>query len=285
MKKTVLYMLLLVMLMVCSAGWAEHAPDMGEVMLYTAYRQMGWGDRIQLGWMDDDGNLWTLSGHDSELHWPYDAQEQVAFLEARRDAQWGGRLDYDRRFALKTLIESVEEQPLEILPAACDAGTEKSCAVRRDRSGKVQVIVLGMSGDDLYENTSPDAQALYLSLRQLFPGVISYGDGMGPAGFQPLPVRTFCAWPACPAENLLVSGGYTDCESGWWPVEMTEEEQEWVRTLYEKGMVLGKANAMDVTGGIRDYRVTDAQGNTLFSFSMYEGLLMRPDGMYRISVP
>ena len=46
----------------------------------------------------------------------------------------------------------------------------------------------------MFENMDPDAQALYLALREMFPGVTHYGaePGMGPAGFQAVHIWQEC---------------------------------------------------------------------------------------------
>ena len=41
-----------------------------KIILYTAYRQMGWGDAVQIGAVDENGGLWAVIGSDAELKWP-----------------------------------------------------------------------------------------------------------------------------------------------------------------------------------------------------------------------
>ena len=59
------------------------APALAErprIILYTAYRQMGWGDAVQIGAVDEKGGLWVSTGYDSELKWPYGWERQLEYL-------------------------------------------------------------------------------------------------------------------------------------------------------------------------------------------------------------
>ena len=47
--------------------------------------------------------------------------------------------------------------------------------------------------------------------------------------------------------------------------------------------VTGKANATMVTGGTTEYIISDENGNYLAALELYEGLLVRNDGMYHLS--
>ena len=164
-----------------------------------------------------------------------------------------------------------------------DAGTERSYAVQYDNEEQAHCILLGMSGDDCFENTDPDAQALYLYLRTMFPQVTCYGGDMGPRGFEPVSIRTFCNLEGLDPDHLEITACYVDCETGPLPITLTEEDRLALLDLIRNGVVIGKSNATMVTGGTTSYDLSDPDGNYLTSLEFYEGLLVRSDGMYAIS--
>lgn len=278
MKKTAICLILALLLATAAAG--AEAP---RIILYTAYRQAGWGDRLEAGFVDEDGGLWTLSGEATALGWPGDRAAQLEFLQKSDRLVKAGELDSDGLFDLKSLIVSVDADDGKPSAAACDAGTEASFAVQYE-DGAPQVVRLGMSGDDMYENADPDAQALYLWLRKAFPTVPSWlgSEGMGPAGFQPVPVCEFCGLDAAALAGAEVRGAYNDCEAGPSPLELDAEEAEQVRQRVLKGTVTGKANAIVTTGGTYTFSFYDAAGEHLGSVEFYRGLLVRRDGMYAV---
>ncbi len=190
MKQSPKVFALAIMLLLISAflqGSAFADKDTPYPILYTNYRQMGWGDRVEIGYVDSSGCLWEVHGNDSDLQWPDGAEAQLAYL-TDQEFEKTGCLSSDALSDLQSLISSVEESDASPHAAACDAGTEATYAVRCDREGNAAAILLGMSGDDCFENPDPNAQELYLAMRKLFPTVTSYfGDPLiGPAGFSPV---------------------------------------------------------------------------------------------------
>ena len=271
--------LLILLLALCLCFGFARAESDPKIILFTAYQQMGWGDRIAVGCVDEKGVLWTLDGSASKLGWPYGVEEQLEFLRTTRLKEKQGKLDSDELFELNSLIYSVEPMDAKARPAANDAGTETSWAVTYDRDGNALAVKLATSGDDVYENTSPDAQALYLYLRQLFPKVTCYGGTMGPAGFTPVPVYEFLRLDPELVRTATVKENYMDCEAG--PIEV-EAADDSIRDLVLGGKVTGKANATMVTGGTYAFIFYDADGNYLGSVELYRGLLVTGDGMYYI---
>ncbi len=279
--------LLAVMLLLLSVHWGgraepEDAAASRQIILYTYYRQMGWGDRVQIGCVDADGCLWLTTGHDSTLKWPYKTEEQLEYLQSSSEMELIGQLKGKELFDLKSLIFSTEDQGHASYPAANDAGTECSYAVLYDRENNAQCILLGMSGDDCFENFDPDAQALYRYLRQIFPQVTCYGGNIGPVGFQPVPIRVFCGLEGLDLDSLVISGFFVDCEAGPCKLNISEEDRLYLLRLIQYGKVTGKANATMVTGGTTCYDVSDPSGGFLASLELYQGLLVRSDGMYFI---
>ena len=279
MRKTAIpAFLLLVFLFSFLLPFSACAEASPRPILYTYYRQMGWGDRIELAYVDSDGDLWALDGHDGNLHWPYKTDEQLRFL-AENSFEKIGRLKSDDLFDLKSLVNAVRESDEPSYPAACDAGTEKTYAVRYDRAGNAEAILLGMSGDDVFENTDPNAQGLYLAARRLFPGVTAYGGSMGPAGFIPADLADFCGLGSL--SGATVRASYNDCESGPSEISLSREQQKQILEAVRSSVVTGKVSACDTTGGYRTYSFF--QGDRyLGGINIYEGLLYRSDGMYSI---
>ena len=188
MKKILIALLLSLGFLLSSPACADHTP---RPILYTCYRQMGWGDRVEIGYADSNGDLWTLNGYDSELEWPYGPEAQLQFLE-EHDFCHIGTLTHDDLFDLESLVYAVEAFDGPSFPVAEDAGTERAYAIKYDRDGNVEPVLLGMSGDDMFENPDPNAQGLYLAAHKLFSNVTCYGESMGPAGFTPVSISEFC---------------------------------------------------------------------------------------------
>ena len=260
-------------------------PAMAEkprIILYTAYLQMGWGDRMQAGAVDENGNLWTLSGSAGELDWPYGCEAQMKYMQENGHMTLAGQLTSDELFHLKSLIYSVEDQGQKATSWMNDAGTERSYAVLYDQEGNAEAILLGMTGDDLFENNDPNAQALYLRLREMFPQVTCYA-GMAPSwGFVPVNIAQYLHLDADKVAHAQVKGTLIDCEAGPKEMELSVEEQQEVILLALRGMVIGKDNATIVTGGTTVYSFYDAHSTRLGSIELYQGLLVTRDGMYRI---
>lgn len=277
------FLWLAVMLLTMGAVAPALAAERPAIILYTAYRQMGWGDAVQIGAVDENGGLWAAAGDDSELAWPYGWEKQLAYLQTSSNLDEAGQLTRDELFALSSLIASVQATEKERVGWMCDAGTESSWAVRYDREGHAEAIVLGMTGDDLLENTDPNAQALYRKLRLLFPFVRSYEGEMTEAwGFQPVPVAAFCHLDGIDWDGVTVSTVITDCEAGPKEAEVTAEEAKQIIDLMKNAVVTGKANALCVTGGAAVFYFSGRDGNSLGSIELYDGLLARPDGMYQL---
>ena len=116
-------------------------------------------------------------------------------------------------------------------------------------------------------------------LRQLFPNVTSYGDTMGPKGFQPISVAEFLGLDRETIRTAQIREYINDCEAG--PIEV-ESVDESFRDIVLNGTVTGKANATMVTGGTASIGFYDENDNYLGGFELYKGLLVTRDGMYRI---
>ena len=277
MKKVSVWILSLIIAVTAITAQATTTPERPRMILLTVYQQMGWGDRIDVGCVDEEGGVWTMTGSASSLGWPGGIEAQLIYLQDTALLERIGEFNSDELFDMKGLIACTEAQPVKASPVANDAGTEISYAIRY--SDAPEDVRLGMSGDDVYENTDPNAQALYALLRQLFPNVTCYGDTMGPMGFQPIPVAEFLGLDRDAIRNAQIREYIIDCEAG--PIE-AESIDESVRDIILSGMVTGKANATVVTGGTTSIGFYDEDDNYLGGFEMYRGLLVMRDGMYRI---
>ena len=71
MKKASAWMILVIlvvgmMLPICAEA-LDRTATVPRIILFTFYRQMGWGDRVQIGCVDEDGGIWAGIGFDSEF--------------------------------------------------------------------------------------------------------------------------------------------------------------------------------------------------------------------------
>ncbi len=287
MRKLLFFFLLFLLCVYFASIGSAAAAGTERIILYTYYRQMGWGDRVQIGSVDEKGTVRTLTGHDSSLNWPYKPEEQLAYLSQTERFTEAGTLPPGEIFRVKTLIYETEDQGSRSVHAANDAGTEKSYAVNYTREGEPVFLLLGMSGDEFFENTDPDARALYLLLRRLFSGVTSYAYGMpgiGPRGFEPVSFAEFTGLDPETAAEAEIRSFMTDCEEGNIPREMTEEERAALLSLIRGGRVTGKADNVESTGGVTVYVFYGPDGNVTGSLSFEDGLLVSFDGRYYFTV-
>lgn len=282
-----LVFILMIVIIPTGVGITSAKSDSPRIILYTYYRQMGWGDRVQIGSVDKNGIIRFLSGNDGALKWPYKPEDQLEYLSQFEKFEVVGELDHDNLFAVESLLYDVKDQGNKSTPAANDAGTEKSYALRYTKEGEPTFVLLGMSGDDFFENTDPNAQALYLRLRQLFPKVTTYAYdtlGMGPKGFTPVPLADFVGINPYALTNAKIEKINNDCEEGPLPVEMTDKDTAELISLVQNGTVTGKADCIFSTGGWYSYYITDENGNALGIIDLEDGLLLQNDGHYYIEM-
>ena len=244
------------------------------ILIYTRY-QSDWTHEMQLGWVDSAGEMWRWTGSAKEAGWPDDSEKQQAWMLSRADAESLGSLSARALSDISGLIQGVPEFQPQWRSAACDAGLEASYAVREGAA-----LLLGGSGDEWCENTAPDAQALYLRLRQLFPDVTSFMGkaDMGPAGFARTSVAAFCGVDADKLAGGRWTIAYLDCETG----AGEETALESAPNFIVNGQVIGKANATGVTGNTELYTCYAPDGSRVATFEFYGELLVQSDGMYYV---
>ena len=270
--------LCLIVTFMCAAAFAEDTQQPRNIILLTEYQQMGWGEAFQLGALDDNGTLWTY-GNSTREDIPYEAAALLAWAESCDQLEAVGTISHDMLTDIISLVKTVPTQIVVPRSYACDAGTQTSYAIRKDRDGKLEIIVLGMAGDDMFENTDPAAQSLYKSLISLFRSVKSYaGEGnIAPAGFQTVDILSFCGYNGVDLTKYTMTAYANDCETGASEIEPELSAREIMRMT-----VTGKQNSMSTTGNTVTYCFTDASGDTVAAFEFFNGLLVCSDGMYTV---
>ena len=289
MKKILAVIFAAVLLTGLAIGAYAETEEMPGILLVTVYEQEGWGDTICVGFVDRNGGLWMLEGSASALGWPYAPREQIAYLLQSDQKVQIGKISPDQTFDLKILVQYAEAQQPDPKGWACDAGTQRSYAVLT-QDGETEIIMLGMTGDVMWENTDENAQALFAHLCRLFPTVPCYADMYmkttgEPWGFTPVKLRDFLQLDWLDQEDITMECWMTDCEEGLIDCPVTAEDTEEILNILRNASVTGKANATVVTGGTYVFCFYDSEGKQLGYFEVYEDLVVFSGGMYYIDVP
>ena len=283
---TIFVCVFIIGMILSDTGEAAVEQSSPKIILYTFFWQIGEDDRLEIGSLDESGVTHTLSGYFSEMEWPNQVEEQLKYLAQTEKFNTAGTLDSNEIFAVKSLIYSVEKQAYDpVYTGILDGGTEESYAVRYSKEGEPEFILLGKSGEVFYENTDPNAQALYLRLRTLFPGVPNdaYDEpGMGPEGFKPIPLAEFTGLETSDLLNAEITAYLTDCEEGSIPLELTAEDKSALMDLIRNGTVKGKADCVSSTGGVTGYTFHEPDGSQLGTVEFEDGLLVTGSGRYYI---
>lgn len=277
-KRVYLFGMLWILILILMVSACAESTVKRSVLLITEYQQMGWGERFQLGVVDSDGNLWTYET-EPRGDIPYAREELVTWAETTDQLQLRSTISRTDLMDLMSLVQTVPMQEVIYANCACDAGEQTSWAVRKARDGKNEIIILGASGDDVYENTDPSAQSLYQTMRSFFPWITSYeGEaGMAPAGFPATDILSFCGFDGAKLTGLVMHCYTNDCEECLKKTTPLLTAEEIMRLT-----VTGKKNAMSVTGNTTIYQFVDENGNQIASFEFYENMLIRSDGMYSL---
>ena len=287
MKKSIQMILAVILMAVLlsAVSLAAEEKETQRIILYTCYQNVfPDGVALEAGCVDEEGNLWIYSGTIPDRDHSVPMDEYLATLIAEGTMTNAGQMSWDDLFELNSLIFSVEDQGAETEAVFEGGGAESSYAVVYIGDEPAQRILLGVSGDSRFENTDPNAQALYLRLRELFPDVTNYfGGDAGPRGFQTVSLVEFMGWQDIDFTRVVITGWDMDCEAGPIPFELSEENAEEIIQFILNNHVTGKANATMVTGGTTEYIISDENGNYLAALELYEGLLVRNDGMYHLS--
>lgn len=277
MRKILTLMMVSFMILCLFAINCVAIADAREIIMITEYRQMGWGMQYSIGAVDSNGNLWTASLDDwSDI--PAEPGELLLWAETTDLLESSGQISGEELMNLKSLIATVPVQTIQTETFVCDAGVHTSYACRRVRDGQTEVITLGKSGDDLFENTDPSAQTLYRSLISMFPNIESYdGEQFAPAGFQRTGIAEFCGYEKDDLSSLEVLAYINDCETG-----LSETEADKTVTEILSLWVTGKVNSLSVTGNTVCYHLVNPEGTVIAIFEFCGDLLVRADGMYAL---
>lgn len=278
-KFVLLTVLCMIVVSVCFTAFAENTQQARNIILLTEYQQMGWGERFQLGALDDQGILWTF-GSSTREDIPYESEALVAWAESSDRLEAVGSIPNEALTDIISLVETVPAQKVVSHSYACDTGTQTSYAVRKGRQNKLEIIVLGMAGDETFENTDPAAQSLYKALLSLFRSVTSYAgeEHIAPAGFRTVDILTFCGYHGVDLTKYTMTAYANDCETG-----ASETEPELSAEDIMSMRVTGKQNSMATTGNTVTYCFTDPDGTLMAAFEFYNGLLVCSDGMYTVN--
>ena len=276
-------LILAIALLAGSAALAD-TRETPEIILFTCYMNLlPDGLRLQAGCIDYAGGLWTLDLPDADLTGYSTIGEYLIMMRRAGKLKPAGQLEGDM-FDLRGLVSCTENQGSEPEAVSEGAGGECSYAMQWNTDGSAEEILLGASGDSKFENTDPNAQALYLLLRKTFPEVENYAyTSAGPQGFQAVPLIEFCGWQEIDFSKVTIRCYLEDCEEGPIPAELTPDEAAEILRIATEWKVTGKANATVMTGGPVTFSFLSGDGTWLGSLSLYEGLLVRGDGMYYIS--
>ena len=288
------------------------APEIrGDVFLYGVYRPnpgMGW---VAVGALDSAGDLWITEKAD--VPWPATTERIMEMLKERRGMKLmynvlGSRCDgfiMDKEWLrdMKIMAETVSAQEGQPKKTGIDIREQAVYAMRPGENNKPESVLLGMGGSSLFENKDPGAQEMYrwmwrqLNLVEIFGNSAGVASAIEPKGFEAVSVKNFFGLKEG-AEEAEITAEMTDCEEGLIPAEMTKEETEQIRKIARLGLITGKRNSMQVTGGTMRYHFRDAEGNDLGTIETYERtardedgeekttnlLAVANDGMYTIAV-
>ena len=285
--------------------------DLADFILYGVYRPnpgQGW---VSVGALDADGNMWLAEKAD--VPWPATTESIVEMLREHRGMKLYENVlgeDYDGYTMdkawlrdLKVMVENVPVEEGSPKKTGIDIKEQAVYALRPGEDNQPESVLLGMAGSSLFENRDPGAQMMYgwmwrkLNLLEIFGSSAGFASAIEPKGFEAVSVKEFFGLKDG-TEEAVITAEMTDCEEGLIPVEMTPEETEQIRKLARLGLVTGKRNSMNTTGGTMIYRFRDAQGNDLGRIETYETeavpdgwggetkevLAVANDGMYRIAL-
>jgi hypothetical protein len=283
----------------------EPTPDpatLADVILYSVLRPNPGDGTVHISCIDADGIFWTT--HKADIEYPFMKEDILELLRERRGMTEGehmiGTTEYigkvmDKEFfrSLSVMASVAPRQEGYPRKTGIDVLELSVYALRDDPEGNPDPVLLGISGSAVFENTDPNAQALYrfmwtrLLAHESYFSLVPYGyaaEGVAPHGFETVSAREFFHLEGVDAQAAVVTAGMNDCEEGFLPYEPTEEEQASARKVLERGMVTGMDNPWIDSGGFVSYVFKDAEGKVLGSMEIEDGLAVGKDGMYRISV-
>ena len=275
---------------------AEYAP----VFLYCVQDKRETDGKIGVYCIDEAGMIWRTG--EADLKPDYSEEDLIQLLQERRGMtrrtetlESPGYGMHSKEWIKEQAQRAASIPAAEGTPEETGVNTDETAvyALKNNKDGSTESVLLGMSGRRLFENTDPDAQALYQFMwMQLFREVEtfkpSYGfaaEGIAPYGFRTVSVREFFGLEKADAATVVITAVENDCEEGPKEVPVTEKDREWALAMLERGIITRKVNDLSVTGGTASYLFHSAEGEYLGSIELYEGLAVKHDGMYQMSLP
>ena len=250
--------------------------------------------------IDEDGIVWRTA--EADLKPGYTEEDLMQLIQERRDmtrrietlaSAAYGMYSKDE---LKELAEWAASVPAaEGTPEETGVNTDETAiyALKNGEDGHTESILLGMSGRRLFENTDPNAQALYQFMwTQLYWEVKdfrpSYGyaaDGIAPYGFRTVSVREFLGLEKVDAATAVITIVENDSEAGPKEPEVTEKDREWALAMLERGIITRKVNNRRVAYNTKSYLFHTPDGEYLGRIELSRGMAVTDDGMYQMSLP
>ncbi len=276
--------LCLLLLLCLTMGIAARA-ETPRPVLCSVYEQRGWGDRVKISFVDEEGGLWMGEGYASKMGWSGSLEDKALRVPGLDGLEHVGELSRDDVFAIKSLINAAEDRGRKLQPGpTLDYGIYYIYAVRYSREGEPECVLLNAYGDSMFANTDANALGLRFWLAKAFASGsrLETDQILEALGIVPVPMSDYCGFDTSAIRGTAVSATLIDCEEGPIPVKLSESEETYLRGLAERGRVTAKANAIETSGGMYAIDFSDGEGNVVASFELYEGLLVRGDGMYYI---
>ena len=276
------------------------AESLPEVILFSVFRPNPGSSRFTVACIDRAGDFWYAE--EADVEWPARVQDVVETVIRRRGMTRkesligtgydGETLDRSRFTELASMAAAAETQDSRPVKTGADFGQEEIYALRRNRDGEEEAVLLGISGSYVFGNQDRNAQALYRFMwRQLrrycgAPGGFGYASEIAmPRGFEMITVRDFFGLQDVNAETAVITAALEDCETGMLEADLTEEGTAFARKLLTRGVIIEKRNSLVTTGGTFSYFFSDGEGRLLGRIDTFEGntLAVARDGMYTIS--
>lgn len=307
MKKLIATLLILIAVLCLSTagaeGGTEPEPDPApvqeerpNVILYSVLKEKAEDGTIRVSFccIDASGGLWNAEKTEAETN-----EEILRAMAERRGMEAKGSIigrRYDGKYVdanrMKELAIMADTVASSIeMPEKTGAGIGENAvyALKYDLDDNPEPVLLGMSGDAVFENRDPGAQALYqfmLYFQCFYPPCGFAEEGLTPHGFTMITVREFFGLENVNAETAVISGAMSDCEEGFIDIQLTDEDRRKAIALLERGVVIGKHDPWMVTGGTINYFFYDENGEFVGVIETYEedSLAVGPDGMYTLSL-
>ena len=275
---------------------SEYAP----IFLYCVYDRSETDGKIGVYCIDEAGLIWRSA--EADLKPGYSEEELLQLLQERRGMTRRTETLLSTAYGvhseewIKELAQRAASVPAaEGTPEETGVNTDETAiyALKNKKDGSTESVLLGMSGRRLFENTDPDAQALYQFMwMQLYweaetfsPSYGFAAEGIAPYGFRTVSVREFFGLEKADAATVVITAVENDCEEGLKEAPVTEKDREWALAMLERGIITRKANGQSVTGGTESYLFHTADGEYLGCIELYKGLAVKNDGMYQMSLP